>query len=166
MTKRTKRPGGRPTLYRRECCDLIVDAMATGLSAEAAAARIGISARSLFYWQRQHPEFLQAIQEGRQKCLLFWEERALEMAGGSPGNSQIVILALKNRSRAAYGWHHDSQRVEHSGPDGAPVAIETSTRNTIDVSSMSVEDRDALRGILLRAGARDEDQARIGHSED
>ncbi len=166
MTKFSKHPGGRPTLYRRECCDQIIEAMATGLSAEAAAARIGISARSLFYWQRQHPEFLQAIQEGRQKCLLFWEERAIAIANGEPGNVQMTTLALKNRSRAAYGWHHDSQRVEHSGPDGAPVAIETSTRNTIDVSSMSVEDRDALRGILLRAGARDEDQARIGHSED
>ncbi len=168
LTMRAMKPkhaGGRPTLYRRECCDQIVVAMATGLSAEAAAARIGISARSLFYWQRQHPEFLQAIQEGRQKSLLFWEELALEMAGGAPGNSQIVILALKNRSRAAYGWHHDAQRLEHSGPDGAPVAIEASTRNTIEVRSMSVEDRDALRGILLRAGARDEDQARIGHSE-
>ena len=134
--------------------------------AEAAAARIGISARSLFNWQRQHPEFLQAIQEGRQKCLLFWEERAIAIANGEPGNVQMTTLALKNRSRAAYGWHHDSQRVEHSGPDGAPVAIETTARNTIDVSSMSVEDRDALRGILLRAGGRDEGQARIGHSED
>jgi transposase-like protein len=166
MTKRTKRPGGRPTLYRRECCDQIVEAMATGLSAEAAAAKIGISARSLFYWQRQHPEFLQAIQEGRQKCLLFWEERALEMAGGSPGNSQMVILALKNRSRAAYGWHHDSQRVEHSGPDGAPVAIETSTRNTIDVSRMSVEDRVALRGILMRVGECNVDRLRIGQDNE
>lgn len=97
---------------------------------------------------------------------MFWEERALEMAGGAPGNSQIVILALKNRSRAAYGWRHDSQRLEHSGPDGAPVAIETNTRNTIDVRSMSVEDRDALRGILLRAGARDEGQASIVRSND
>ena len=52
-----KHAGGRPTLYRREMCDRLVDAMAGGLTAEAAAARIGISARSLFYWQQQHPEF-------------------------------------------------------------------------------------------------------------
>jgi hypothetical protein len=44
-------------LYRREYCDRIIEAMASGLSAEAAAARIGISARPLFYWQQQHPEF-------------------------------------------------------------------------------------------------------------
>jgi hypothetical protein len=45
MTK-LKHPGGRPTLYRREMCDRLVEAMAKGLTAEAAAARIGISARS------------------------------------------------------------------------------------------------------------------------
>ena len=71
MTKREKHPGGRPTLYRREYCDQIVDAMATGLSAEAAAARIGISARSLFNWQRQHPEFLQAFRRAaRSACCI------------------------------------------------------------------------------------------------
>jgi hypothetical protein len=166
MTKFKKHPGGRPTLYRREYCEQIVDAMAIGLSGEAAAAKIGISARSLFNWQGRHPEFLQAIQEGRQKCLLFWEERAIAIANGEPGNVQMTTLALKNRSRAAYGWHHDSQRVEHSGPDGAPVAIETAARNTIDVSRMSADDRDALRGILLRAGAREESQSKIGYSED
>jgi hypothetical protein len=43
MTK-TRHPGGRPTLYRPEFGEKIADAMATGLSAEAAAALAGISA--------------------------------------------------------------------------------------------------------------------------
>jgi hypothetical protein len=47
--------------------------------------------------------------------------------------------------RAAFGWHYDSQKIEHSGPDGAPVAIEASA-DTLDVKSMSFEDREALRG--------------------
>jgi hypothetical protein len=76
LPRRQKRPVGRPTSYRREYCARIIKAMASGLSAEAAAAKIGISARSLFYWQREHPEFLQAIQEGRQQGLLWWEKRA------------------------------------------------------------------------------------------
>ena len=76
MTK-LKHAGGRPTLYRREMCDRLIEAMAEGLTAEAAAARIGISARSLFKWQKQHPEFLQAIQEGRQRSQLWWESAPL-----------------------------------------------------------------------------------------
>jgi phage terminase small subunit len=82
MTK-VKHAGGRPTLYRREMCDRLVEAMAGGLTAEAAAARIGISARSLFYWQQQHPEFLQAIQEGRQRSQPYWEKRAIKRQGRS-----------------------------------------------------------------------------------
>jgi hypothetical protein len=97
--------------------------MATGLSAEAAAAKIGISARSLFYWQREHPEFLQAIQEGRQRGLLWWERRALEMAKGKPGNTQIVTLALRNRSRAAHAARETAwTQVAGRCPDlGRPV---------------------------------------------
>jgi len=63
-----KHPGGRPTAYRPEFGAMIIEAMATGLSAEAAAAKIGISARSLFNWQKEHPEFLQSVQEGRHRA--------------------------------------------------------------------------------------------------
>ena len=63
-----KHPGGRPTAYRPEFGEMIIEAMATGLSAAAAAAKIGISARSLFNWQKEHPEFLQSVQEGRHRA--------------------------------------------------------------------------------------------------
>ena len=52
-----KHPGGRPTAYRPEFGAMIIEAMATGISAEAAAAKIGISARSLFNWQKEHSEW-------------------------------------------------------------------------------------------------------------
>jgi hypothetical protein len=127
--------------------------MASGLSAEAAAASIGISARSLFYWQQQHPEFLQAIQEGRQKGLLWWENIARGMAMGKPGNTQIVTLGLRNRSRAAHGWNNDTLKVEHSGLDG-PVPVEATY---IDARSMSREERAALRTFL---------EQRLGYESD
>ena len=146
-----KPPSGRPSLYRRDYCKLIVGAMATGLSAEAAAAKIGISARSLFYWQREHPEFLQAIQEGRQKALLWWEERALALANGEPGNTQIVSLALKNRSLAAHGWNNDTVKLEHTGPEGGPLQVEPTHK--IDIEALEPEQRDQLREILLNLKA-------------
>ena len=151
MTKLRKHSGGRPTLYRREMCDRLVEAMAKGLTAEAAAARIGISARSLFYWQQQHPEFLQAIQEGRQRSQLWWEERALAMANGESGNTQIVMLGLRNRSRAASGWNNDTVKLEHTGPEGGPVEVKA--EHKIDIESLSHEQRDQLREILLAAKA-------------
>jgi hypothetical protein len=148
---RPKHAGGRPTLYRREMCDRLVEAMAGGLTAEAAAARIGISARSLFYWQKEHEEFLQAIQEGRQRSQLWWEERALAMANGEAGNTQIVMLGLRNRSRAATGWNNDTVKLEHTGPEGGPVEVKA--EHKIDIESLSHEQRDQLREILLAAKA-------------
>ena len=114
----TKRAIGRPTLYTPEQGARIADAMADGLSLEAAAASCGVGPRTAFTWQNEHDEFRQAVEHGRARALLFWEKRAIALANGEPGNAAVVTLGLKNRSRAASGWH-DAQRLEHSGPDGA-----------------------------------------------
>ena len=145
----TKHPGGRPTIYRPELGQQLIEAMAGGLSAEAAAAKIGISARSVFEWQKLHPEFLQAVQEGRAMAMLFWERLAIDVARGKPGNSQMITLALKNRSRAASGWHHDVQKTELTGADGG--AIQTEVKTTIDASALGPEARAALRAAILAA---------------
>jgi len=147
----TKHPGGRPSIYKPELGQMLIEAMATGLSAEAGAAKIGIGARSVFEWQKVHPEFLQAVQEGRQRALLFWEERAIEVAHGKPGNAQLITLALKNRSRAASGWHHDVTKTELTGADGAP--IQTEVKTTIDATALGPEARAALRAAILAAKA-------------
>ena len=103
----------------------------------------------MFSWQAQHPEFQQAIQEGRHRALLFWEERAIAIAHGKPGNAQLVTLALKNRSRAASGWHHDVLKTELTGADGG--AIQTEVKTTIDASALGPEARAALRAAILAA---------------
>ena len=47
------------------------------------------------------------------------------MAGGAAGNTQIVMLGLRNRSRAATGWNNDTVKLEHTGPEGGPVEVES-----------------------------------------
>jgi len=152
---KSKVPGGRPTIYRPEMGDQIADAMATGLSAEAVAAKVGISARSLFNWQQEHPEFMQAIQEGRQRALLWWEERALAMVEGKPGSAQIVSLGLRNRSRAASGWV-DSHKLEHSGVDGA--LLQQQGVATLDLRSLTDEELGLLDRVLRAAAEREESE--------
>ncbi|MEN9498900.1 MAG: hypothetical protein RIS83_719 [Pseudomonadota bacterium] len=145
----TRRRPGRPSLYTPVVGQQLIEAMATGLSLEAAAAQIGLSPRVVFDWQQRHPEFLQAVQEGRQRALLFWERRAIALAEGAPGNSALVVLALKNRSRAASGWH-DAQRLEHTGTDGGPVQVQPVVTQ-IDATKLTQEQRDALRAAILSA---------------
>jgi hypothetical protein len=162
-----KHPGGRPTSYRPEFCGRIVALMAEGRSLEGCAALLGVHPDSLYEWQKVHSEFSVAVRAGRAAATTFWENRLLDVANGGSGNAQAIQWALRNRSRAASGWHHDSQRVEHSGPDGTPVAIEASAGSgMLNIEQMSWEDREALKGILLRAKAAAEGQAEIDHSED
>ena len=145
-TTNPKHPSGRPTIYRPEVGQKVAAAMATGLSLEAAAASCGVGPRTAFTWQGQHEEFRQSVEDGRARSLLFWERRAIALACGEAGNAAVVTLGLKNRSRAASGWH-DAQRLEHSGPDGGPVQQQVVRR--LDVSSLNEEQLEALEMALL-----------------
>jgi len=69
------------------------------------------------------------------------------MADGAPGNAQLVMLALKNRARAAPGWH-DAQRLEHTDTDGGPVQVQPVVAQ-IDATKLTREQRDALRAAIL-----------------
>ena len=97
---------------------------------------------------------MQTIQEGRQRSQLWWEERAIAMAKGEAGNAQIVMLGLRNRSRAATGWNNESMKLEHSGPEGSPLQVKPTT--VIDVQVLTREQRDQFRSILLVAKAHAE----------
>ena len=144
--RKPKRPGGRPTTYCPEIGQQIADAMWSGLSLEAAAASCGVGPRTAFTWQGQHEELRLAVENGRARSLLFWERRAIALASGEAGNAAVVTLGLKNRSRAASGWH-DAQRLEHSGPEGGP--IQQQVTRTLDVSTLNEEQLEALEMALL-----------------
>jgi hypothetical protein len=73
------------------------------------------------------------------------------MANGEAGNTQIVMLGLRNRSRAATGWNNDTVKLEHTGPEGGPVEVKA--EHKIDIEALEPEQRDQLREILLAAKA-------------
>ena len=139
---------GRPTSYRPEFCERIVAHMAEGRSLDGCASILGVHPDSLYEWQKVHTAFSEAVRAGRAAATTFWEERLLEVAKGSSGNAQAIQWALRNRSKAASGWHNDAQRLEHSGPEGAPVQVEA---QTLDARKMTPEQRRELREILLAA---------------
>ena len=139
---------GRPSNFTNRIAEAVRDGMALGHSLEASAYLAGISPRTAFHWIARHPEFLQAVEEGRAAALLFWERRAIDMAHGAPGNAALVTLALRNRSHSPSGWGLSaSARLEVSGPGGLPVQIEPPV-TTIDARALSMEERSALRRAL------------------
>ena len=104
-------PAGRPTKYKSEMCEQVVEFMAKGYSKEAVAGKLGIAKDTLYRWVDEKPEFSDAVARGEALALLWWEELGMRgVQGEIPGFVSIVyIFNLKNRR----GWK-DKQEV--SGP--------------------------------------------------
>jgi len=125
---------GRPTLYDPAINTKIEDWMAQGYSLESAAIKEGIGPRTVFEWIKKHPDFQQSVEKGRARSSAWWEAKLLEHASGG-GNSALIQFGLRNRSKAASGWNHDIQKIEHTGPDGGP--IQTESRKILDASMLA-----------------------------
>ncbi len=142
-----KHAGGRPTAYRSEFCGRVIELMAEGRSLDGCASLLGVHPDSLYEWQNRHREFSDAVRAGRAAATTFWEDQLLHVAKGGSGNAQAIQWALRNRSRAASGWHHDAQRLEHTGPDGGP--IKTVSAPPLDLSALPYHLREELRAVLV-----------------
>jgi hypothetical protein len=107
MSKGNK--GGRPSTYKPEYCDQIIEFMGLGHSMKAFAAHIGVHSETIHQWGKKNPEFAVAIKKGKERCQLWWEKLGMALATGhkSPaghdyrrGNPTVFIWMTKN----LLGW--------------------------------------------------------------
>ena len=132
--KSGKHPGGRPTAYRPEFCDEIVEYFERTTTDDGEAFfpqfvgfahSIGVTRNTLLNWCEVHPEFLSAYQSAKGL-----QEQALvahTLAGRF--NATFAGLTAKN----ILGWR-DRQDLEHSGPNGGPIPFSGITRTVVDPS--------------------------------
>lgn len=59
--------GGRPTKYKPEYCQKLIDFMGTGMPYDTFAAEIEVSKDVLYDWEKKYPEFLHAKKVARAK---------------------------------------------------------------------------------------------------
>lgn len=109
-------PAGRPTKYSTAFPEEIISLMAEGLSLTAAAAELGVHKDTVYAWEREIPEFSDAVKLARGKRTLKLERDLLEAADGPTVTSRI--FALKNAMPDEW---RDKIQNEHSGPDGKPL---------------------------------------------
>lgn len=100
----SKRPIGRPTKYRPEYCQQLIEHMSNGFSYETFAATIGCSRAVIYDWESQHPEFLDAKRAAFEKSQQWWEQQAAlglwQDKDGPQLNTTLWIFNMKNR----FGW--------------------------------------------------------------
>lgn len=105
-------PKGRPTKYKPEYCDMLVEHMSEGYSYESFAAVIKVNVDSLYEWEKVNAAFSEAKKSAWGQNLLFWERKGIEglynyseRSSGGGSSSQIFnttnwIFQMKNR----HGW--------------------------------------------------------------
>lgn len=128
--------------YKPEHCQEVIDLLAQGYSVRGCAGKIGVTKRTFSNWKERYPEFAEALRIGKEKAIAHWEEEALRIAkdGGGNGSATIAMFALKNMARE--DWNA-ADKVEHTGKDGAPLAI-----GNADLSQLSQQTLMEIKQLL------------------
>jgi transposase len=108
----SKHPGGRPTKYKEEYCEEVIEYMKQGKSKEAFAGHIGVSKQQIYRWMKKYRKFRTSIRKAEVACQDFWEELGIQMALAGQGNATVWIYNMKCRFRKS-GWA-DKSEVENT----------------------------------------------------
>ena len=103
---------GRPTTYKPEYCQAVIEHMSEGASLTSFAASVDCSRATINVWMDANPEFLEAVKTGKAKCATWWEKVSRTNAVEGGGNATLCIFGLKNM--APDEWR-EKQEIEHSG---------------------------------------------------
>ena len=132
-------PAGRPSKYRPEYCETVLELGAQGCSVVEMAAEIGVARNTLeTEWPAQHEDFLQAFAQARQLSQAWWEKQGrvnLVMAPGM-GTFQATVWSRSMAARFPADWR-ENKGVEVTGANGGPVQV--MTLEFVDAGSVSGE---------------------------
>ena len=142
----TKRPIGRPSKYKPEYCERVVEmARETGAGFAEYAAEFDVDRASMYRWAEEHEEFRTALTRAKIQEQAWWERMGKTGMLADKFNALVWKTSVQARFRDDYT---ERTQTEITGKSGGPVKIEAKTVTTKD---MSPEQRAALRDLLLAA---------------
>lgn len=86
---------GRPSDYRDEYCQGVIDAGSRGYTITAFAAMIGSSREALYDWQAAYKPFRLACRHARSAFQLYWETKFQSAVGDRNQNSNAILTFLQ-----------------------------------------------------------------------
>jgi len=109
---------GRPSEYKPEYCDAVIEWGKQGKSKTWMAAQIGISRECIYEWERTHKQFSDALSLAMAHSQAWWED------AGQNG------MMMQGFSASAWGKaiscrfpadHTEKTKTEHTGEGGGPI---------------------------------------------
>jgi hypothetical protein len=110
----------RPSEYREEFCDRIIELGKQGKSVVQMACELDVVKQTLHNWAAEHPEFLDAFTRAKQWSQDWWENKAQTGIETSGFNASLWSRSMAARFPDDYT---ERQKRELTGKDGGPVAI-------------------------------------------
>lgn len=105
---------GRPTKYKPEFCERVIEMGSEGASLAEMALDLGIAYSTFDAWKNEREDFSDAVKEAEALSRGWWEKQGrLATFGGHDGfNATSYIFQMKNRF--SEHWR-DKRETEHSG---------------------------------------------------
>lgn len=111
-------PVGRPTKYRPELCDLVIEVGEQGGWLCEMAEACDVARNTMDVWAAEHPEFLEALTRAKQKAQAWFEREGREGLKADKFNAALWQKQMSARHREEYTERLD-QKV--SGDPNNPV---------------------------------------------
>jgi hypothetical protein len=133
---------GRPSMYRPEHCQRVIEMGEQGKSLTQMAARLGVDKASVIRWREEHEEFRTALARAMTLSQDWWEEQGQRGVSDKNFNATLYNKIVASRFREDY-----SERHEITGANGGAIKIEA---KRVDVENMEEEQIEALENALSR----------------
>ena len=138
-----KRPVGRPSLYKPEYCDMVVELGKEGHSLTATAAILGFPKATLQGWGQAHEDFAAALTRAQELSQLWWEEQGRRGLYADKFQAAVWKASMAARFREDY-----TERKEVTGAGGGPIKLQAVT---LPVDEMDDEDVEQIEAVLTAA---------------
>jgi len=127
---------GRPTKYKEEYCQKLIDHMAEGYSFDSFAGIVDVNIDTLYEWAKVHEEFSDAKSIGSAKSMAWWEKIGrMGMINEIPFfNDRIWRLNMINRFRAQWS---DGTKNENNDKVKQEIVVRYANRRTNSADTTS-----------------------------
>lgn len=136
-----KRPVGRPSLYRPEYCEKVIELGRKGCSPAEIASDLDVDRATLIRWSGEHEEFRTALTRAKIHEQAWWEKAGKAGMVADRFNAQVWTKSVAARFREDY-----TERQELTGAAGGPVAVAN-----VDLRGLSDADLATMQALLGKA---------------
>jgi hypothetical protein len=121
---------GRPSSYDPSYCERVIELGQDGASVVEMAHAIGVVKQTIYDWEKEHPEFLDAMTRAREASQVWWEVAGRMGLAADKFNASVWSRSMA--ARFPKDWR-EVKGTELTGKDGAPVeTVQRIERHVID----------------------------------